>query len=156
MEKIKNILLIIFSLMIIILGLHWLGTHEMKSPKEVPTSETDQKGKGEKISEENMVAIESKENGKYHTISDPPDIKVFQTSYKEGTQILFNHKKHVEDYGLACIQCHHVENCSKCHLKNKSRNIEVEEGKIALHENCWRCHTELQSGPRECDECHKQ
>ncbi len=156
MERTKNFLLIVFSIVIIILGLHWWSTREIKSQNKILVSEISHRGNTEDTFEKDIIAIESKENGKYHTISDPPDIKVFQTSYKEGTQILFNHKKHVEDYGLACIQCHHVENCSKCHLKNKSRNIEVEEGKIALHENCWRCHSELQSGPRECDECHKQ
>ena len=42
-------------------------------------------------------------------IKQPPKIHVFQTQYKGGTQVVFNHQEHVEDFGLECIECHHVE-----------------------------------------------
>jgi primosomal protein N' len=91
----------------------------------------------------------------FHTISEPPDIHVFQTQYKQGTQIVFNHKNHVEDFDLACIQCHHVEGCGKCHLKSESQQMQIASGKEALHDNCMGCHAEY-GGPEGCDDCHTQ
>jgi hypothetical protein len=91
----------------------------------------------------------------YHTKSEPPDVKIFQTLYKGGTQIVFNHKEHAETYSLACIECHHVERCNKCHLKEEIRTMTVSNGKQALHENCIGCHAEL-GAPTKCPDCHKQ
>lgn len=91
----------------------------------------------------------------FHAKAAPPKVKIFQTSYKDGTQVTFNHEKHVEVHKLNCIECHHVERCSKCHLKTESKTMEVAKGKQAMHENCIGCHTET-TGPQECQECHKQ
>jgi len=88
-------------------------------------------------------------------IKEPPEKHVFQTQYKDGTQIVFNHEEHAEGYGLECIECHHVESCSHCHGKN-IQQIEVEESKVALHKNCLNCHRGMEVGPLQCDECHKQ
>jgi primosomal protein N' len=156
MEKAKNVALIVLSVIIVVFGLHWWGAREIVPQKTGAVSEWVQDNKYENADAGEMSDVEPAEKWEYHTISAAPDVKVFQTSYKGGTQILFHHKRHSEDYALACIQCHHVENCSKCHLKNKNRTMEIQEGKIALHENCWRCHTEIKAGPRECDECHRQ
>ncbi|RJP73783.1 MAG: hypothetical protein C4524_13945 [Candidatus Zixiibacteriota bacterium] len=82
-----------------------------------------------------------------------PEVKTYMTQYKDGTLVNFNHKDHAEGYGLECIQCHHVEACSDCH-REKVVDIQVEESKVALHENCIGCHQEIESGPRKCDECH--
>ena len=94
-------------------------------------------------------------NTTFHTISEPPDVYVFQTQYKQGTQIVFTHKDHVENFDLACIQCHHVESCGKCHLKSESQQMQVASGKEALHDNCMGCHAEY-GGPEGCDDCHTQ
>lgn len=88
-------------------------------------------------------------------IKQPPQIHVFQTKYNEGTQIVFNHRVHEEDYGLECIECHHVESCRHCH-KKEIINVEVEESKVALHKNCLNCHMGMDVGPQECNECHKR
>jgi hypothetical protein len=90
----------------------------------------------------------------YHTISDPPEKVVFQTKYKGGTQIVFDHVMHVDDFGLQCIECHHVEACNKCHLKNETQNLEISPGKVALHENCLRCHEAAGLDPKDCEACH--
>ena len=158
MEKIKNVLLVIFSLAIVILGLHWWGTKEIKSQESAGIREAVKEGDKEfmESAHEESEGAGAKENEQFHVIGAVPEVKVFQTDYNKGTQIVFNHKNHVEGYNLECIQCHHVENCNKCHLKNKGHKMEVEEGKVALHENCWKCHAELEAGPRKCDECHKQ
>ena len=91
----------------------------------------------------------------YHTKAAPPKVKIYQTSYKEGTQVTFNHAKHVEEYKLNCIECHHVEKCGKCHFKGESHTMDVAKGKQAFHENCIGCHSESK-GPEECLDCHKQ
>lgn len=90
-----------------------------------------------------------------HTKMTPPKTKIFQTLYKEGTQVTFSHEAHVDGYGLGCIECHHVERCNRCHTINATNNIPVTTGKQALHENCIGCHSES-GGPQKCDECHKQ
>jgi hypothetical protein len=88
-------------------------------------------------------------------VKTPPKVHVFQTQYKGGTQIVFNHEAHSKDMGLECIECHHVESCDHCHSK-EIQQVEVEELKVALHKNCLNCHRTMEVGPRQCDECHKQ
>ena len=90
-----------------------------------------------------------------HTKMKPPKIKIFQTLYKEGTQVTFHHQAHVENYQLDCVECHHVESCNRCHAINQPRDVHVTTGKQAFHENCIVCHSKL-GGPEKCDECHKQ
>lgn len=102
-----------------------------------------------------MPTIRHASNTTFHTISEPPDVYVFQTQYKQGSQIVFGHKAHVEDFDLACIRCHHVEGCGKCHLKSESQQMQVASGKEALHDNCMGCHAEF-GGPEGCDDCHTQ
>ncbi len=91
----------------------------------------------------------------FHTKAAPPKVHVFQTAYRGGTQIVFDHEKHVKEVGLECIDCHHVERCGKCHQQDETNLIAVTRGKQALHENCIACHASM-SGPQKCDECHKQ
>ena len=107
----------------------------------------------DKITKEQEDERQKKEA--FHTKAEPPTIHIFQTLYKGGTQVTFNHTKHVETYKLSCIECHHVERCSKCHLKNETHTMEVAKGKQAFHENCIGCHAD-RAGPEECAGCHKQ
>jgi hypothetical protein len=102
-----------------------------------------------------MGKVISKQFQEYHTKGEPEDIYVFQTQYNKGTQIVFRHKYHIDDIGLQCMDCHHVESCTKCHLKNETHTMHVTEGKIALHENCMGCHSEI-GGPTDCNNCHHQ
>lgn len=82
-----------------------------------------------------------------------PETKTYFTEYNKGTIVVFNHEEHAKGYGLECIYCHHVEACGDCHRKEVA-DLQVEESKVALHENCLGCHREVEAGPRECDECH--
>lgn len=79
--------------------------------------------------------------------------------HKKGL-VEFTHKKHAEDYGISCGDCHHddkgkplaglkmgdnVQKCSECHNKFKKdkknkKDIMVHEN--AMHENCIECHKE--------------
>lgn len=82
--------------------------------------------------------------------SEIPEKHVFQTQYLGGTQIVFDHQMHVDDFGMECIECHHVEGCAHCH-KEDVRQVDVAEAKVAIHRNCFACHEDM-----SCVECHRQ
>ena len=97
----------------------------------------------------------------------------------------FTHKKHAEDYGISCGECHHddkgkplanlkmgddVQKCSECHNKFKKdkknkKDILVHEN--AMHGNCIDCHKEVNikagdpkgkkgPAPTSCAKCHEK
>ena len=97
--------------------------------------------------------------------------------------VTFTHKKHAEDYKVACADCHHVykdgknvwkegdpvQKCEECHSKDKpspdERKTMSDAEKMknfhyeAIHENCKGCHMELKkagkpTGPVSCTDCH--
>ena len=98
--------------------------------------------------------------------------------------VTFTHKKHTEDFGIACGECHHDENgeplelkmgdevhpCYECHnifkkTKENRRDIMVHEN--AMHKNCKDCHKEvnIEAGdpkgrkgpaPTSCTQCHEK
>lgn len=103
--------------------------------------------------------------------------------HKKGI-VTFTHKKHAEDYGISCGECHHddkgkpldlkmgddVQKCSECHTKFKKdkknkKDIMVHEN--AMHQNCVTCHKEFNKkknpkdkkgmkgpAPASCTKCH--
>jgi predicted CXXCH cytochrome family protein len=97
--------------------------------------------------------------------------KAFET-HKKGP-VEFSHKKHAEDYKIACTECHHVykdgknvykegdpvQKCSACHDPDKSEGKKVKL-MLAFHKNCQGCHKDLKkagkpAGPTtKCNECH--
>ena len=87
--------------------------------------------------------------------AETPEVVIYKTDYKKGALVKFNHKMHAGDYGLKCIECHHVEKCAHCHGQDTTPMM-VEESKIALHETCMGCHRAMGVNPRQCDTCHKQ
>jgi hypothetical protein len=94
-----------------------------------------------------------------------------QTGAQEGVIILktgagkavhFPHKKHQQELGLECGQCHHVKGafkCRDCHHDSSSVSR-----KDAFHgsteRSCRGCHRSMASkgfaAPRSCAECHLQ
>jgi len=80
-----------------------------------------------------------------------PEKRIFQTDYKGGTLVVFDHKFHTEDLETDCIACHHVEACRHCHKEKVRVNVDVQEAKVALHENCYDCHEGM-----TCTDCHKE
>jgi len=92
----------------------------------------------------------------------------------------FTHKAHIEDYQIACGDCHHdskgqplelkmgdpVQNCIACHSKpsRKKKGVKGKE-KLdyhaeALHMNCIGCHKKYnkengtKAAPASCGKCH--
>ncbi len=97
------------------------------------------------------------------------------------TAVVFSHKKHAQEYKVACNQCHHiykdgkntwkegdaVEKCDKCHtdatiqgeakLPPDQKKLNL---KLAFHNNCTPCHKKLKAekpeskAPTTCAGCH--
>lgn len=97
----------------------------------------------------------------------------------------FTHKKHAEDYGISCGECHHddkgqplaglkmgddVQKCSECHnkfKKDKKNKDDIMVHENALHGNCIDCHKEVNikagdpkgrkgPAPTSCSKCHEK
>lgn len=97
------------------------------------------------------------------------DSKVFKKHKK--ALVTFTHKKHHEDFKLACTDCHHhyeggknvwkegdeVKKCPECHKEAKAPKAKEGEAKLskkeeikkyyysAIHENCKGCHKDLKT-----------
>ena len=111
------------------------------------------------------------------TASDAPDeIMIDNEGYKADKKgpVPLSHKKHVEEYGAKCDDCHHVfeggknvwkegdpvQKCSECHNPLKK---EGKVGKLqnAYHKNCKDCHKEAakegKNAPfKKCNDCHQK
>lgn len=97
------------------------------------------------------------------------------------TNVEFTHKKHVEDYKIACTQCHHVykdgqntwkegdpvQKCDACHTEatvEGEKKLTPEQQKLnlklAFHNNCIPCHQKEKKdkpdtkAPVTCAQCH--
>jgi len=82
------------------------------------------------------------------------------------------HKKHAEDYQVACNECHHeyengenvwkegdpVKKCIECHDPIEKKG-NVEKLQLAFHNNCQGCHKGLKDREapfRKCTDCHER
>ena len=112
----------------------------------------------------------------------PDNIELKSSVYKKHRKpiVTLSHKKHAEEYKVACTDCHHVfkdgknvwkegdpvQKCEECHSKAKAspderKSMSKEERmKVfhydAIHENCKGCHKEQKKGPISCKDCHLQ
>ena len=131
------------------------------------------------------VALIFVTTGLYAGTEVADSFKVETKEYKKRSKSpsTLSHKKHAEDYGISCGECHHdkdgkpladlkmgdnVQRCVECHTKlEKSKedrkNIMVLEN--AMHGNCIACHkeTNIKAGdpkgrkgpaPTSCTKCH--
>lgn len=100
----------------------------------------------------------------------PEEIEIYNEGYRKKLYepVDFNHLEHVEDYDVACDQCHHdykggeniwkkgdpVKKCTQCHNPKKKQGEKVYRLVFAYHFNCKKCHQENDSGPTACEDCH--
>ncbi len=109
----------------------------------------------------------------------PVDVILEGEDYKKDKKgpVKLTHKKHAEDYKIACADCHHVykdgknvwtdkdpvQKCSECHdpkKKHEENGVKVMKLQNAYHRNCKNCHKALQkegkpTGPfKKCNGCH--
>ena len=105
----------------------------------------------------------------------PLEILIDNHGYEEKQKgpVGFGHIEHIEEYQVACVQCHHVYqegnnvwakgdpvgNCAECHNPLDEEGIQLNRLKTAYHKQCCLCHIEInkQGGTapfEKCEECH--
>jgi hypothetical protein len=93
--------------------------------------------------------------------------------------VQFSHYAHLDDYGIACNECHHVfkdgenvwedddpvQKCQECHTDPTTKNeLRLPAKKLnlkyAFHKNCIGCHrsynkeNNIEAAPVTCQSCH--
>lgn len=116
--------------------------------------------------------------------ADAPDVITLKPALWANltkTPVQFTHKKHAEEYKVACADCHHVykdgknvwkqgdavDKCEKCHTeptvqgeKKLPPDKQKLNLKLAYHNNCVSCHQKLKKEkpdskiPVTCAQCH--
>ena len=115
----------------------------------------------------------------------PDEIVIKSTIWTDHTKspVTLNHKKHQEQYKIACAECHHVykdgknvwkkgdevKKCQECHneptIKVEKKLPKAQQKlnlKLAFHDNCLGCHKKLKKEdkdkyakiPTTCIQCH--
>lgn len=111
------------------------------------------------------------------TAADVPDeIMISNEGYKSDKKgpVKLSHKKHSEDFKIACTGCHHdyqdgknvwnegepVKKCSACHNPLKKQD-DVLKLSLAYHKNCKGCHKKATADGKKapfkkCNKCHEK
>ncbi|MBS3906788.1 MAG: cytochrome c3 family protein [Syntrophaceae bacterium] len=90
------------------------------------------------------------------------DVITYEVPYGKVT---FTHKKHIDNYKIDCLKCHHTwkkgettgKMCKDCHkAKTEGKVLGTKE---AFHNSCKGCHDDLKkankpTGPAGCTQCH--
>ncbi len=100
---------------------------------------------GEKLSVDGIDSTDIL--GVAHPVITVPPKKVFETPYKAGPVVTFQHKEHVDLFGLKCVNCHHEENCGYCH--DLQRPVNTNKTQEQVHAICNDCHK-----ADACSKCH--
>jgi len=90
-----------------------------------------------------------------------PETEIYGAESKEGAKsvVIFRHWEHAHGFDLRCAECHHEQNCTRCHIRNgaEERPRTVKEH----HKPCLQCHaadmdeaTTTITG--RCRKCHWQ
>ena len=105
----------------------------------------------------------------------PDEVTIGEIKKKKGP-VKLSHKKHSEDYGAKCTDCHHdykdgkniwkegdpVKKCNECHDPKKKQGKKQYKLQNAFHKNCKDCHKEaVKAGKKEapykkCNDCHEK
>lgn len=88
--------------------------------------------------------------GRMHPPIPEPDFELYATKGAgyEPSHVLFRHKEHIHRYGLTCAECHHEDNCNRCHEEGRKHTQRVRTFDDH-HRPCLNCHKD-----RSCDACH--
>ena len=79
-------------------------------------------------------------------------------------EVAFPHKKHADEYGVACTACHHTvkegETPKSCTAEGCHSEASEPKAKDAFHQQCYKgCHKtkntdEGKAAPTKCSGCH--
>ncbi len=90
-----------------------------------------------------------------------PQTEFYGAETKEGAKstVIFRHWEHVHKFDLRCAECHHEDNCRRCH---KGKDEEEQPRTVREHHQpCLHCHeANMNNGTTEidgkCRRCHYQ
>ena len=106
----------------------------------------------------------------------PVDLKIENQGYTKDKKgpVALSHKKHNEEFKIACTECHHdykdgknvwkdgdpVKKCVECHNPLKKEG-NIDKLMNAYHKNCKDCHKEAakdgKNAPfKKCNDCHEK
>lgn len=85
--------------------------------------------------------------GASHPVITVPVKKVYDTPYKLGPIVTFQHKEHIDLFGFRCVDCHRREDCGYCH--DLQRPAAVAKTQEQVHAVCNDCHAK-----DACAKCH--
>jgi len=78
--------------------------------------------------------------------------------------VAFPHKKHVDEFGVACTTCHHTvkegETPKSCSSEGCHSEASEPKTRDAFHQQCYKgCHKEKnrdegKAAPTKCSQCH--
>jgi hypothetical protein len=101
--------------------------------------------------------------GRMHPPINQPKTEIYRAGSQQGAKssVIFRHWEHVNSFDLACVECHHEENCSRCHISQRDSEEEVTPTIREHHEPCIKCHIrdmdEAQTAiTGRCKRCHWQ
>ncbi len=87
--------------------------------------------------------------GRLHPNVKPPGKWIYKTpDMPDGPVVTFHHGEHIRLFGLACVDCHRKENCSRCH----GGTPPTHRIRSDPHEDCSACHDVSDN----CARCHAQ
>jgi hypothetical protein len=183
MMRTIHFVVILLDLLLVLSPLTGCGGGEEPSQEDVPApsepqvKEEPKEGRSEEgaveVSPHSELPVETEIKAEAAVIVD--EIIIENQGYTEDRKkpVKLNHKKHAEEYGIACASCHHVyeegENiweqgdpvgkCVACHDPVADQDG-VMKLQSAFHKNCRDCHKEVTQEVREaapykkCTACH--
>ncbi|MCB9867612.1 MAG: cytochrome c3 family protein [Phycisphaerales bacterium] len=97
--------------------------------------------------------------GRMHPPIPEPDTEIYRAEAREsaGALVIFRHREHVHRFGLTCVECHHEDNCTRCHTEGNGHS-QRERTVAEHHKPCLACHAcdmdETCSSKERCQRCH--
>ncbi len=88
--------------------------------------------------------------GRMHPPIPEPEVEVYtiRNEGSETNQVIFRHKEHIHTFGLRCAECHHEDNCKRCHEEGRNHTQRTRTFEDH-HKPCLDCHRN-----DSCDRCH--
>ncbi len=182
MMRTISFVVILLGLLVVLSPLTGCGGGEERRQEEAPAPPEPQvkEEPKESPSEEEVAAVTPPSESpieagmKAEAAVIPDEIIIENQGYAEDKKkpVQFSHKKHAEEYGIACDSCHHVyeegENiwkqgdpvrkCAVCHnpVADQDGVIKLQS---AFHKKCRGCHEEVDREGKEapykkCTACH--
>jgi len=91
--------------------------------------------------------------GRMHPPIPEPDTEIYtpQSQSAPGAHVIFRHKEHIHRFELRCVECHHEDNCSRCHQAGQ-QHVQKVRNLAEHHQPCSACHNVIDE--TLCSRCH--